>query len=142
MLLAYQNLISMFWYFDQSGVFDLLDSQDFDLSKATSIEPAETEALASMRKRLDSAHIETQSMNDLQALDIIVTRLWMRIILWRLAESHGFFSQSSGESRDLANDPIAIARELLITISRADKAALEAHGPVLVRSPQMTLQSY
>lgn len=130
-LLAYQRLITMFWHFDQSGVFELLDSQDFDLSRRTSRQPEEAEALASVRKRLDDSLVDTHDINDVQALDIVVTRHWMRIILWRLAESHGFFSLASDDGISGFNDPISIARDLLATISRADKSAIEAHGAAL-----------
>ena len=131
-LLAYQQLITMFWSFDQAGVFELLDSQDFDLSKIPSQDVAQTEALTGFRSQLDGQAVELHRMNDVQAVDITVTRQWMRIILWRLAESHGFFSNGLEDARALLNDPILIAKELLTTLSRFPNPAIEAHGPGLV----------
>ncbi len=122
----------MFWSFDQAGVFELLDSQDFDLSKFSSHDPAQTEALTDFRSRLEDQAVEFQKMNDVQAVDISVTRQWMRIILWRLAESHGFFSHGVENTKALLNDPILIAKELLSTLSRFPNTAIEAHGPGLV----------
>lgn len=131
-LLAYQQLIHMFWSFDQAGVFELLDSQDFDLSKFPPQEMAHTEALTGFRSQLEEQAVELHRMNDVQAVDISVTRQWMRIILWRLAESHGFFSHGLENAKTLLNDPISIAKELLTTLSRFPNTAIEAHGPGLV----------
>src|SRR5258708_3491742 len=69
-LLAYQKLITMFWSFDQAGVFELLDSQDFDLSRLSLHDAAQTEALTAFRSQLDDQAVETHKMNDVQAVDI------------------------------------------------------------------------
>jgi hypothetical protein len=132
-LLAYQKLITMFWSFDQAGVFELLDSQDFDLSRLSSQDLMQTEALTAFRSQLDGQSVETNQMNDVQAVDISVTRQWMRIIIWRLAESHGYFSHGLENARSLLNDPVVIAKELLTNLSQFPATAIEAHGPGLVR---------
>lgn len=134
-LLAYQKLISMFWHFDKSGVFDMLDNYGFDLSKVASRQSVENGTFALLQKQLNDNEVETRSLNAVQALDIIVTRHWMRIILWRLAQSHGFFSQDPEASVNQENNPITIARELLEAVTHADKAVIEAHGPALVSEP-------
>ena len=130
-LLAYQKLITMFWSFDQAGVFELLDSQDFDLSGLQSHDEAHTQALTAIRSQLDGQILETHKMNDVQAVQISVARQWMRVIVWRLAESHGFFSNGHENSRALLNDPVLISRELLSTLSRFPTSAIEAQGPAL-----------
>ncbi len=55
----------------------------------------------------------------------------MRIILWRLAESHGFFSRGAEESARTLNEPLAIAEEMLAAVLRAPGAAIESQGPGL-----------
>jgi hypothetical protein len=132
-LAAYQKLISMFWHFDKSGVFEMLDNNSFDLSRVTPQASAETTAFASLRRQLDDIDVASQSVNDIQALDIIVTRLWMRVILWRLAASHGFFSQGAATHSTNCDNPFNIARELLGAVTRADRSVIEAHGPALVQ---------
>lgn len=132
-MVAYQQLISMFWHFDKSGVFDLLDNYDFDFSKASSHQSGQSGAFASLQKQLDETSMETRSLNSVQALDIQITRQWMRMILWRLAASHGFLSRTSDAMDLQQNSPLNIAHELLHVVSQADTAAIEAHGPALVR---------
>lgn len=138
-LLAYQKLITMFWRFDESGVFEMLDEYGFDISQVPARQGVD-EGIVSLRRQLDESHVEMQSLNNVQALDIVVTRLWMRILLWRLAASHGFFPHDYEDDTQPSNDPICIAQDLLEVVVKAEKAAIEAHGPALVRSKPMTLQ--
>lgn len=135
-LLAYHKLVSMFWKFDQAGVFELLDNQD----DSTSVVPTQAEALVAMRKNLEEDAVEPYRMNEMQALDITVTRQWMRVILWRLYRSHGFFSQGSDATTRSLTDPISIAKELLQTVDRMTESAVKDHGPALV-SPHMHSKS-
>jgi hypothetical protein len=71
-------------------------------------------------------------MNDVQAVDISVTRQWMRVILWRLTQSHGLFVAPSPERDASLYDPIQIAKEFLVAVSHMPRTAIEAHGPGLV----------
>ncbi len=125
-LLAYHKLISMFWKFDQAGVFELLDSQD----ESPDVFPAQTEALAAVRRNLEKDTAEPYRMNDMQALDILVTRQWMRVILWRLSQN-GFFSPGANEDDNLISDPVSIAKEFLTTIDRMSESTVKDHGPAL-----------
>ena len=118
----------MFWKFDQAGVFELLDSQD----DPSEVLPAQTETLAAMHKNLEDDAIEPYRMNEMQALDISVTRQWMRVILWRLSQSHGFFSPDSGNTTSLLTDPISIAKEFLQNINQMPESIIKDHGPALV----------
>jgi hypothetical protein len=83
-LLAFQKLISLFWAFDQSGVFGVLDRADFDMSSLDNLDASDPKTLESLSKSLAGTSIRTDQMNDVQAVDISVTRQWMRVILWRL----------------------------------------------------------
>ena len=116
----------MFWKFDQAGVFDLLDSQDESLD----LFPAQTEALAAVRRNLEEDAVEPYRMNDMQALDILVTRQWMRVILWRLSQN-GFFSLGGDEDISLTSDPVSISMEFLTKIDRMPESTVRDHGPAL-----------
>jgi hypothetical protein len=131
-LAAYQKLISMFWHFDKSGVFEILDGYNFDLSSAISQKAVENSAFKSTQRQLDSIDVASPVLNDIQAFDIFVTRHWMRIILWRLAASHGFFSQDSYGAENPQDDPIGIAKDLLDVVTHAESTIIEAHRPALV----------
>ena len=130
-LFAFQKFIELFWTFDQSGVFELLDNADFDISALGQSDASKSEALESARRQLDENRININQISDVQAVDISVTRQWMRVILWRLSESHGLLATSSGHNSSLY-DPIEIARELLAALANMPDTVVEAHGPGLV----------
>ena len=132
-LLAFQKLVSLFWTFDQSGVFEVLDRADFDMSSLDSNRDAsDPKLLESLSNSLAGAAIQTDQMSDVQAVDISVTRQWMRVILWRLTQSHGLFAAPSTIQNASLYDPVQIAKEFLATVSHIPSAAVEAHGPGLV----------
>ncbi|KAJ6440608.1 3-ketoacyl-CoA thiolase [Purpureocillium lavendulum] len=61
--------------------------------------------------------------NDIQRADMLVTRQWMRAVLWRAALRFGIIIPSIS--------PVDIAREFLSLISVIPAAALESHGPTV-----------
>jgi hypothetical protein len=131
-LVAFQKLISLFWTFYQSGVFEVLDKADFDMSSLDNLDASDPKMLETLSKSLAGATIQTDQMNDVQAVDISVTRQWMRVILWRLTQSHGLFAAPSPGRDASLYDPIQIAKEFLAVVSHMPSTAIEAHGPGLV----------
>ena len=131
-LIAFQTLVSLFWTFDQSGVFEVLDRANFVMSSLGNLEASDPKKLESLSNDLAESAITTDQMNDVQAVDIIVTRQWMRVILWRLTQSHGLFPAPSLDQDASLYDPVQIARELLAMVSHVPHTAIEAHGPGLV----------
>ena len=135
-LLAYQKVITMFWTFDEAGIFEQLDNQDFDFTSLNSPGTStQTKALAAVRKHLDQEPENSVRMSDIQALWISITRQWMRILVWRLSHSHAFLSQGLDGNASSINDPVTIAREFLIVISHIPESAIESHGLALVSTP-------
>lgn len=131
-LIAFQKLISLFWTFDQSGVFEVLDRADFDASSLDSLDASDPNMLKSLSESLAGTSIRTDQMNDVQAVDIAVTRQWMRVILWRLTQSHGLFAAPSPGYDASLYDPVQIARDFVAAVSHMPSTAIEAHGPGLV----------
>lgn len=131
-LIAFQKLISLFWTFDQSGVFEALDRADFDMSSFDHLDGSDPKMLEYLSENLAGTTISTNQMNDVQAVDISVTRQWMRVILWRLTQSHGLFAAPPPGRNASLYDPIQIAKEFLVAVSHMPSTAIEAHGPGLV----------
>jgi hypothetical protein len=131
-LIAFQKLIGLFWTFDQSGVFEVLDRADFNMSSLDNLDASDPKMLESLSNSLARTTIQVDQMNDVQAVDISVTRQWMRVILWRLTQSHGLFAAPSPSQDASLYDPIQIAKEFLAAVSHMPNTAIEAHGPGLV----------
>jgi hypothetical protein len=117
---AFLKLVNLFWVFDQSGIFEILQNSDSDLSNMTSTARG---CLNILQSRLQDSEIDYESSNDVQKADIFVTRQWMRAVLWRAAARFGMAT--------MASSPIRIAKEFLNFMSQLPKAAIEAHGPTM-----------
>jgi len=80
-------------------------------------------------------------VDETQRLDILVTREWLRALVWRLRLRHGarLRSRSGNENQSLfhqdadAHHPFQISRNVLGTISASHRVSLEAHGIGMVR---------
>ncbi|KAM0274298.1 hypothetical protein ACHAQH_007972 [Verticillium albo-atrum] len=119
---AFKKLVNLFWIFDQSGAFEILqDSADgADGSGARNFD-----VLSTLQRRLqeDALDLE-QGGNDVQKADILATRQWMQILIWRANTS-----RRANAAAIAVHGPIQIAKEFLDLAARLPSAALEAHGP-------------
>ncbi|KAK7967485.1 NADP-dependent oxidoreductase domain-containing protein [Apiospora aurea] len=116
---AFLKLINLFWVFDQSGVFEILQNSDSDLSNMTA---TARDCLDLLQTRLQDSAGDYEPSNDIQKADIFVTRQWMRAVLWRAATKLG---------ATLTINPVLVGREFLDFVSKLPQAALEAHGPTI-----------
>ncbi|KAK0701461.1 hypothetical protein B0T21DRAFT_417171 [Apiosordaria backusii] len=120
---AFKKLVNLFWIFDRSRAFDVLQDAADDMD--ASVSSPNHEALRNLQKRLQEAHLETENeANDIQKADISITRQWMQILIWRATQGKAYWT-----ANDSSTGPIQIAQELLNDISKLPNTALEAHGP-------------
>ncbi|KAL3419119.1 fungal specific transcription factor [Phlyctema vagabunda] len=122
---AFQKLINLFWIFDQSGAFDILQNSDTDKFNVGEVESSSQNSLKLLQKRLQEVPIDWEFSNDVQRADICVTRQWMRAVLWKVSMKSG---TTSADVTSLSH-PIQIAKEFLGVISQLPSTAIEAHGP-------------
>ncbi|KAI6781195.1 uncharacterized protein J7T54_002551 [Emericellopsis cladophorae] len=118
---AFLKLVHLFWTFDQSGIFELLRNADTDVS---SMESLARGCLELLQQKLTEEQDEATSGNDVQRADMLVTRQWMRAVLWRAALRFGVVAPG------LLN-PIDVASEFLGLVSALPMSALESQGPTL-----------
>lgn len=128
---AFKKLVNLFWIFDQSGAFDILqDAADNFGHLPPSASMLNHEMLNTLQHRLQDARIEMGgSGNDVQKADIVVTLQWMKVLLWRATLTS--WGGRIDSSLALVAGPIQIAQEFLDFISQLPSAALEAHGPTI-----------
>lgn len=118
---AFLKLVHLFWTFDQSGIFELLRNADADVS---SMESLARGCLELLQRKLQDTPAEEGGGNDVQRADIMVTRQWMRAVLWRAALRFGIVVPGM--------NPVDVASEFLALVGRLPKTALESQGPTLV----------
>jgi hypothetical protein len=71
---AFQKLVSLFWMFDQSGAFDILQDSDAGIFGLEDIESPNRTCLDLLQRQLGEIPVESESINDIQTADICVTR--------------------------------------------------------------------
>lgn len=119
---AFLKLVHLFWTFDQSGIFELLRNADADVSSMESLARGCLEML--QRKLQDAAFMGDDGGNDVQRADMLVTRQWMRAVLWRAALRFGVVVSGM--------NPVDVAGEFLALVRQLPTTALESQGPTLV----------
>lgn len=129
---AFLKLVHLFWVFDQSGIFEILrNADDGDVSSMESLARGCLELLQA--KLQDSAEEGPGDggSNDVQRADMLVTRQWMRAVLWRAALRFGVVVP--------VMNPVDVAGEFLSLVAQLPMAALESQGPTLVSLDGMIL---
>ncbi|WQF77650.1 hypothetical protein CDEST_02664 [Colletotrichum destructivum] len=127
---AFKKLANLFWIFDQSGAFDILqnsDDEDAMWSMADGLQTASRACLDVVQRKLQEIPLDSDASNDIQRADIVVTRQWMQAVLWKVTMNHG--RAWSGNNVTSLSHPIQIAKEFLQLISQLPSTAIEAHGP-------------
>lgn len=127
---AFQKLVDLFWTFDQSRAFEIIEGSSADLFDTGDMESARRNSLYTLHTKLQEVSLDWDTSNEVQRADICVTRQWMRAVLWKA--SNNYERLNSGSQITSLDHPIQIAREFLGFISQLPSTALEAHGPTMV----------
>lgn len=134
---AFLKLVNLFWILDQSGVFELLLRHEHtnvgDGAGSRRYHDDCIETLLQGRLLETPADLDASVLNDVQRADLVVTRQWMRAVIWRFAARTGLTTAAAtSQSSSSVMNPIRIAREFLSFISQLPHTAIEAHGPTIV----------
>lgn len=124
---AFQKLVNLFWIFDQSHAFDILQENDVDVLRIGGAEATNTKCLDLLQSQLQEISITSDSTNDIQTADIAVTRQWMRAVLWKASKNNDLVGPTSS-SVEFCSHPFQIAKDFLEVTSRLPGSAFEAHG--------------
>ncbi|KAK2005078.1 fungal-specific transcription factor domain-containing protein [Colletotrichum falcatum] len=135
---AFKKLANLFWIFDQSGAFDILQNSDDESamwSMAEGLQTASRACLDVVQRKLEEIPLDSDASNDVQRADIVVTRQWMQAVLWKVTMNHGRLWSSGNHHNSSSSNvtslshPIQIAKDFLQLISQLPSTAIEAHGP-------------
>ncbi|KAA8644919.1 Zn(II)2Cys6 transcription factor [Aspergillus tanneri] len=124
---AFLKLLNLFRLFEQSKMFDIIESDQLEMPSI----PGRGNVLD--RKLFDVLHnklrdgLTLEHISDVQKADLCVTRHWMRVILWRILSNKNIPNFSSHRLTS-PFFPVLVAKELLNMISQLPRTAIEAHG--------------
>ncbi|KAF3935314.1 hypothetical protein ABW19_dt0206842 [Dactylella cylindrospora] len=125
LLASFMNLASLFANFDKS-VIDVITSRD-------QAEKPSLERLQHLQDKLKDVHPHKTHTNEVQKADVLVTKHWMRTLIWQVSMQQGYLGGSGGKRDDneamSLSFPLQVAEELLTTLSNVSRGAIESHGP-------------
>ncbi|KAK6344587.1 hypothetical protein TWF718_006546 [Orbilia javanica] len=123
LLASFMNLASLFANFDKS-VIDAWTSRNTD-------EAPTLERLLQLQSNLKRVHPHKTHTNEVQKADVLVTKHWMRTLVWQVSMQQGFLAGSTGKDDEAMtlSFPLRVAEELLSTLSHISRGAIESHGP-------------
>ena len=91
-----------------------------------------SEWLAMLQNQLSDALPAYLQSTEIQAVDLQVSKQWLKTMVWQLSISHGFLSSASQEKSMNLRYPIEISRDLLAVTANFSQQAMEVHGIGLV----------
>ena len=114
------------------GLFTLFDEEIVGLwCSSTPTQDLDPEAarlkLRSLQRKLSTLCFDQHGLNDFQRADVLVTRLWMRLIFWQMAMRLGFLSSFSENLAFSYSFPIHLGKELCTVLQSLPKSALLVH---------------
>jgi hypothetical protein len=135
-LSGFLDLVSLFQHFDDDFV-DLWNVSSktpaFLLSDDGS--PVSSSKLRSLQEVLDMAIPEVSKRNEIQQADLLISRQWLKTMVWQLCVTKGLLSSSSSNESMSFYYPVPIARDVVIVSRSLSKEAFEPHGVGIVSLP-------
>lgn len=136
-LSGFLDLVSLFQHFDDDFVrlWNVSSKTPaFPFSDDTS--PVSSSQLGSLQEVLDMAIPEVSKRNEIQQADLLISRQWLKTMVWQLCVTKGLLSSSSSNESMSFHYPISIARDVVLVSRSLSKEAFEPHGVGIVSSPK------
>lgn len=108
--------------------YHLLDSSFVDSWNESSDTEVSTVTYTVLQKQLNLPHPSHLSLTDIQKADILVTKQWLRLIVWQSSMRRGLLSSTAEDESMTFRYPIKIAHSLLNVISSLPTTSIEVHG--------------
>jgi hypothetical protein len=120
------------------NLFGVVDDQVSEIwnnlrGDSTIVWPPNTQAwLTQKQRQLTDAIPAGLSITEIQEVDVKITQLWLRTVIWQLSTASGCLSSTNADESMTFHYPIDLGRELVELSSRVQIASMEAHGIGLV----------
>ncbi|KAH8200991.1 hypothetical protein TruAng_004850 [Truncatella angustata] len=116
-------------FFALIALFEPFDNDFFALWNHSVVLPTlPAELLVRMQRILMYTLPTTSGCTDSQLADLLISREWLKIMIWQLCVSNTMLSSLSNEESMSFRYPITIAREVILVSKLVPLKALEANG--------------
>ncbi|KAN0089883.1 hypothetical protein V8E51_018462 [Hyaloscypha variabilis] len=119
-LSGFLDLVSLFQNIDDTFL------SLWNLSPASST--LSPESLIHLQDTLELALPDVFDRTEIQQADLLISRQWLKTIVWQLCVSKGLLSSSSTNESMSFNYPVTIARDVVLTSRLLPQTAFEANG--------------
>ncbi|KAF5517932.1 putative sucrose utilization protein SUC1 [Colletotrichum aenigma] len=120
---GFLELISLFRPFDTDFIATWNSSTPSSTSKS-----AEPEQLARLQNTLSNSLANVSSFSPMQQADLLITREWLKVIVWKLCVSRTLLSGTDSEDSMSLSYPTTIARDTVLVSRLLPTTAFEANG--------------
>ncbi|KAH0425234.1 hypothetical protein CcaCcLH18_11068 [Colletotrichum camelliae] len=120
---GFLELISLFRPFDTDFIATWNSSTPSSISKS-----AEPEQLARLQNTLSNALANVSNFSPMQQADLLITREWLKVIVWKLCVSRTLLSGTDSEDSMSLSYPTTIARDTVLVSRLLPTTAFEANG--------------
>jgi len=128
-------LVSLFQHFDDDFV------HLWNVSSTTPAFPFSVEVspvssqLGNLQEVLDLSIPEVSKRNQVQQADLLISRQWLKTMVWQLCVTKGLLSSSTSNESMSFHYPVSIARDVVVVGKALNKEAFEPHGVGIVSVP-------
>jgi hypothetical protein len=129
-------LLSLFQHFDDDFVrlWNVSGKTPaFPFSDEVSPVPSQ---LGNLQEVLDLSIPEVSKRNQVQQADLLISRQWLKTMVWQLCVRKGLLSSSSSNESMSFHYPVSIARDVVVVSRALNNEAFEPHGVGIVSIPR------
>lgn len=125
---GFNQIIRLFQLFDTSFLQNWLGHHD------SSITPAWIESKqAELDLQMDNPEGNYSALSSMQKADLVVTKQWLKTLVWRLAMSNTLLSSSSPKECLSLLFPVRLSKQLRRQLSSITREDIEIHGSGIVQ---------
>jgi hypothetical protein len=99
------------------------------------VSPVSSSQLGGLQEVLDLSIPEVSKRNEVQQADLLISRQWLKTMVWQLCVRKGLLSSSSTNESMSFHYPVSIARDVVMVSKSLRKEAFEPHGVGIVSVP-------
>ncbi len=135
-LSGFLDLVSLFQHFDDNFVrLWNYSSQTPALPFSDDISPVSSTQLENLQSVLELSIPEVFKSSEIQQADLLISRQWLKTMVWQLCVTKGLLSSSSKDESMSFHYPVSIARDVVVVSKSLSKEAFEPHGVGIVSTP-------
>jgi len=131
---GFLDLVSLFQNFDDNfvslwNVSSRTASLPYSTPEAIS---ASANQLSALQAILATSIPDVGKRTEVQQADLLISRQWLKTMVWQLCVTKGLLSSSSREESMSLDFPVTIARDVVSASRILGREAFEPHGPGIV----------